>query len=91
MVVVAGCTSQADVVSKNLSTAAEEFEISRRTDGTKTINLQQDTSTLVGVEGESFWWNHRFKITLDWRMRRYITKNLEVYLVSDIMTNHVRN
>ena len=24
-------------------------------------------------------------------MRRYITKNLEVYLVSDIMTNHVRN
>ena len=30
MVVVAGCTSQADVVSRNLSTAAEEFEISRR-------------------------------------------------------------
>ncbi len=30
MVLVAGCTSQADVVSRNLSTAAEEFEISRR-------------------------------------------------------------
>jgi|TARA_B110000008_G_scaffold258816_1_gene278087 hypothetical protein len=29
-VFVAGCTSQADVVSRNLSTAAEEFEISRR-------------------------------------------------------------
>ncbi len=30
MVFVTGCTSQADTVSKNLSTAAEEFEISRR-------------------------------------------------------------
>ena len=30
MVFVTGCVSQADTVSKNLSTAAEEFEISRR-------------------------------------------------------------
>ncbi len=30
MVFVTGCTSQADTVSKNLSTAAEEFEINRR-------------------------------------------------------------
>ena len=30
MVFLTGCVSQADTVSKNLSTAAEEFEISRR-------------------------------------------------------------
>ena len=30
MVFITGCVSQADTVSKNLSTAAEEFEISRR-------------------------------------------------------------
>ena len=30
MVFITGCVSQADTVSKNLSTAAEEFEINRR-------------------------------------------------------------
>jgi hypothetical protein len=30
LVLIAGCTSQADTVSRNLSIAAEEFEISRR-------------------------------------------------------------
>ena len=54
------------------------------------LNLQQDARTLEGVDGESLWYNHRFKIRVDWRTRRYCMDILDVVILSDIMSDHVQ-